>query len=79
MPNDPNKIIPICFKNKTSPAENPGSTAEIVMLDDRRPRHTWQRLDVVLARLDLLARSIEITPVIVLHPPSRRGTNRGRR
>jgi hypothetical protein len=38
-----------------------------------------QRLDVVLARLGLLARSIEITPIVVLHPPSRRGTNRGRR
>ena len=72
MPNNPNNLIPLRFRNKTKPAENPASTAEIVVLDDRRPRECWQRLDVVLARLGLLARSIDV----VVHPARRRGPNR---
>jgi hypothetical protein len=76
MPNNTNNLISLRFKNKTNPAPGPVSTAEIVVLDDRRPRHTWQRLDVVLARLGLLARSRDVMVELVLHPPKRRRPNR---
>jgi hypothetical protein len=76
MPNHPNNLISPRFKNKTKPPQSGGLTAEIVVLDDRRPRETWQRLDVVLARLGLLARAVDADVHIVLHLPRQRRPNR---
>ena len=77
MPNEVYYLVSSAATRKQKNAERARPDADLVWLDDRRPRETWRRLDTIVARLGLLARSVDTPVEIIVHPPRWRAGDRG--